>query len=131
MEDQPMPEFSQAPDKSRGPELFPGAALWANPLGAWGEAGSTYLKACAAWQQELSRFFGARIEADIAAQRSLAECRNLADAAKLQQEWAATAVNDYVNEAGRMIEILSRCAQPAAATAEPTARDSFRARAAS
>jgi hypothetical protein len=128
-----MPEFTQATDKPRAVEFFPGAAAWTNPMmGAWGDAGGTCLRACVAWQQEVSRFFGARIEADIAAQKSLVECRNLADAAKLQQDWLATAVNDYVNEAGRLVEIMSSCVPAAQAAPEPSRpRDEpFRARAA-
>lgn len=130
-----MPDLSQGSDKLRAAEGFPGAALWPNPLTAWSEAGGACLKACAAWQQELQRFFGARVEADLAVQKSLAECRSLGDAAKLQQEWAATAVNDYVNETGRLMEIVSRYAQPALNPAEPASRmakdEPFRPRAAS
>ncbi len=117
-----MPEFAQGNDLSRTSDPFQGMSILSNPvLAAWGEAGNSYLKACAAWQQEMSRFIGARVEADVSAQKSLAACRNLADAAKLQQEWAAATVNDYFNEVGRLVEIASRCAPGAQAVASAAA----------
>jgi hypothetical protein len=117
-----MPEFAQGNDLSRTSDPFQGLSVLSNPvLAAWGEAGTSYLKACAAWQQEMSRFIGARVEADVTAQKSLASCRSLADAAKLQQEWAAATVNDYFNEIGRLVEIVSSCVPCSQADASATA----------
>lgn len=117
-----MPELTQGNDLSRQSDPFQGLSMLSNPmLAAWSEAGSSYLKVCAAWQQEMSRFIGARVEADVSAQKSLAACRNLADAAKLQQDWAATTVNDYFNEVGRLVEIASRCAPGSQAVETATA----------
>ena len=122
-----MPEFAQGNDLSRTSDPFQGLSVLSNPvLSAWGEAGTSYLKACAAWQQEMSRFLGTRVEADVTAQKSLASCRSLADAAKLQQEWAATTVNDYFNEIGRLVEIVSSCVpcgQVAASTPAATVKE--------
>jgi hypothetical protein len=116
-----MPEFAQGNDLPRTSNPFQDLSVLSNPvLAAWGEAGTSYLKACAAWQQEMSRFLGARVEADVAAQKSLASCRSLADAAKLQQEWAAATVNDYFNEVGRLVEIASSCV-PSGQAAAPAA----------
>jgi hypothetical protein len=117
-----MPEFVQGNDTSRTSDPFQGLSMLSNPVvAAWGEAGASYLKACAAWQQEMSRFIGARVEADVTAQKSLASCRNLGDAAKLQQEWAAATVNDYFNEIGRLVEIASSCVPGGQAVASAAA----------
>jgi hypothetical protein len=125
-----MPEFAQGSEAPRLSELWQGVP--SNPMfAAWNEAGSAYLKACAAWQQEMSRFIGARVEADVTAQKSLAGCRNLADAAKLQQEWAASTVNDYFNEMGRLAEIASRCMPGCQAASGVTKEAPPRARVAS
>jgi hypothetical protein len=126
-----MPEFAQGNDMSRTSDPFQGMSMLSNPMmAAWGEAGVSYLKTCAAWQQEMSRFLGARVEADVTVQKSLASCRSLADAAKLQQEWAATTVNDYFNEIGRLVEIASNCV-PGGQAATPGREGPPRARVAS
>ncbi len=125
-----MPEFAQGNDMSRTLDPFQGLVL-SNPLlAAWGEAGTSCLKACAAWQQEMSRFVSARVEADVTAQKSLASCHSLADAAKLQQEWAAATVNDYFNEIGRLVEITSSYA-PSGQAAAPVKEGPVRTRVAS
>jgi hypothetical protein len=116
-----MAELAQGTDKARIAEQWQGFAMWSSPaLTAWSETGGAYLKGCTEWQQELSRFFGARIDADITAQHSLAECRSLADATKLQQDWAAATVSDYCIEANRLMAIASHCMQAKPAIAEET-----------
>jgi hypothetical protein len=134
-EEDEMPNISQGTENLRAAEQFAGLAAWANPMLAWGEASEAYLKAYAAWQKEMSRFIGARVDADVAARKSLAECNTLADAAKLQQDWAAATVNDYMNESGRLMEIAARCIPPAPAVSGPGPRagkdESLRSRAAS
>lgn len=100
----------------------PGQSAWAHPTGgAWSHAREAYLKSCLEWQQEVARFLGARVNANISAQQSLTACRSWADAGKLQQEWAAATMKDYLDESSRLLDIATRCAQGMCGTAQTTA----------
>ncbi len=67
----------------------------------------SYGKACLAWHEELLRFTAERLQRDSELGQALASTRNWADAAKLQQEWAASAIRDYTNETTRLFEIAA------------------------
>ncbi len=107
----------------------PSSALW-NPMSAWngpsyaafGQAGEAFTKACLQWQGEVSRFVEARLEEDRRTHSALTECRNLAEVAKLQQDWAATAAAAYFETFNRLASItlaLAPQAWPAGYTDEP------------
>ena len=64
-------------------------------------------RACAAWQQEVLRFATERLRKDSDTGWRLASCQNWADAAKVQQEWAQTTVEDYFAEANRLAQLAS------------------------
>ncbi|MSP49042.1 MAG: phasin family protein [Alphaproteobacteria bacterium] len=63
------------------------------------------------WQEEWLGFVGARLKSDVEAQKCLAECENLSDAAKIQQDWLATAGRAYFEEAGKLMQITTRAAR--------------------
>jgi hypothetical protein len=69
-----------------------------------GEACST---ACQAWQQEVARFVAARLESDGELGRKLMTCGSWSEALRLQQDWAGTMAQDYLNQTKRMIQLAS------------------------
>ncbi|MBV8536656.1 MAG: phasin family protein [Alphaproteobacteria bacterium] len=94
----------------------------------------SYSKACLAWHEEILRFAAERLQRDSELGQALANTRNWADAAKLHQEWASSALRDYTNETTRLLEIAadvgSKIAQTstnAASEAGHTATEAARA----
>jgi Phasin protein len=90
-------------------------------------------KAYLAWHEEVLRFATARLQRDSELGQALANTRNWADAAKLQQEWAASAIRDYTNETTRLFEIaadagskITESSGPATAAAGRMASDAMR-----
>ena len=90
-------------------------------------------KACLAWHEEILRFATERLQRDSELGQALANTRNWADAAKLQQEWAASALRDYTNETTRLFEIaadagskVTQASTSAAAEAGQTMADATR-----
>ncbi len=86
----------------------------------------SYSKACLAWHEEILRFATERLQRDSELGQALANTRSWADAAKLQQEWATSALRDYTNETTRLFEIAadagSKVAQTQAQAASETGR---------
>ncbi len=70
-------------------------------------SGEAYAKAWLAWQEEVCRFFGSRLQWDGRVAAALAKCRSLDELAEIQQDWAMTAARDYVDEMGRLTQIAS------------------------
>lgn len=84
----------------------------------------SYGKACLAWHEEILRFAATRLQRGSELGQALASTRSWADAAKLHQEWAASAIRDYTNETTRLFEIaadagskITESSVPAAAAA--------------
>lgn len=67
----------------------------------------SYGKACLAWQEEIMRFAATRLQRDTELGQALAGTRSWTDAAKLQQEWAASAIRDYTTGTTRLFEIAA------------------------
>lgn len=86
-------------------------AAWNGPMmAAFSHAGAVCTKGCVEWQQEFTRFVGARLEEDRRAQQTLRECRSFEDVAKVQQSWMQAAAKAYADEAGNLTQIASRWA---------------------
>jgi len=67
--------------------------------------GEAYAKACLAWQEEILRFVGARVECARDAGESLAKCESPGDFAELQKTWMMTAAQDYFEGANRLAQL--------------------------
>lgn len=65
-------------------------------------------ESCAAWNGEVVRFVNERLRKDTELGLGLMKCRGWTDAAKLQQDWLATATQDYLDEGSRLLGIASR-----------------------
>lgn len=61
------------------------------------------LAATTAFEQEMLRFWAARLQRDLATGAALWQARDPQTIAKLQSEWAATAMQDYAEQYARLI----------------------------
>ena len=88
--------------------FVPAVSPFRNPLfDIFAAAGENYAKACQAWQQEIVRFTVARFQNDSKFTQRLSACQNWADAAQVQQEWAATMAQDFMEEGNRLTQLAS------------------------
>ena len=84
-------------------------APWINGsmLEAMTRMGEVCTGACQTWQQEITRFATARYESDNDLARRLMTCGNWTEAARLQQDWAGTMMQDYLNQTNRMVQLAA------------------------
>jgi hypothetical protein len=106
------------------------AGLQAQLADAWsqqaGRSGETYGRFFAAMRDETTDFVQRRVDANMAAMREWFECRSLNDVLALQQRWAQSAVEQYVDQGNRILETcrlaaadLTEAAQPAVEAEKP------------
>jgi hypothetical protein len=88
--------------------LFPLSGVVTNAVTRTGEACA---RAGLEWHDELVRFVGSRVRADLDLGRSIADVWHVADVFKLQQEWAAAALRAYFDGTGKLSEIAYRAAR--------------------
>lgn len=74
------------------------------------EAVKAYFEGVAAWNDELMRFMKVRMDRDVALGGELTKCDNWQDAAKLQQSWMQQTTEEYLTEAGKLMELASKTA---------------------
>lgn len=104
-----MRKQSMKSDGGDETKLFPTPFLFNGAMtDVVSRAGEVWTRACLEWQQEVARFASARIDGDLELARSLAQCQGVVDLVKLQQRWAATAVRDYSEETGQLMQIATR-----------------------
>jgi hypothetical protein len=70
-----------------------------------------------AWQNELTNFWARRLEHDRLTMQRMAGCRDVMQAARLQQDWFADALASYLEEGRRLTAIAIEPAAAAATTA--------------
>jgi hypothetical protein len=71
-----------------------------------------------AWQAEWTNFVTRRMEHDRLTMQRFATCRDLMEAAKVQQDWMAEAATAYLEEGRRMAAIAT---EPALTRSRPSA----------
>lgn len=87
---------------------LPEAGEWpAATLDDVANAGQAYINGIAAVNQEIAGFLQARLQHDIALGESLARCRTLADATRVQNDWLKQAHDDYTAESHKLFELGS------------------------
>ena len=69
-----------------------------------------------AWQTELTNFVARRLEHDRVTMQRFATCRDLMQAARVQQDWFADAFASYLEESRRLAAIAIEPAAAAATT---------------
>jgi hypothetical protein len=65
------------------------------------------LEACFGWQQELARFADVRLAGNRRTWEALMSSRDVADAVKIQGDWAVQAATDYTEEATRLARLAT------------------------
>lgn len=85
--------------------VFPVAPAFADALAGVSEA---YAESVAAFQEEVASFLSQRWAADLALPGEIAKCRDLGDIALKQQDWLTEAVQDYADEAMRLVDLAQR-----------------------
>ena len=98
------------------------ADLQAQLSEAWnqqlGRSGETYGRVFAAMRDEFTGFVQRRVDANMAAMREWSECRSLNDVLALQQRWAQSAVEQYVDQGNRILETCRMAATDIAEAAQ-------------
>ena len=97
----------------------PGGEAFALPdipdmMTGWVSLTSTNMQA---WQTELTSFVARRLEQDRLTMQRFASCRDLMQAARVQQDWFADAFAAYLEESRRLAAIAIEPATIAATTA--------------
>lgn len=100
------------------------ADLQAQLTEAWSRqfsrSGETYGRLFAAMRDEFTDFVQHRLDANMAAMREWSECRSFNDALVLQQRWAQSAIEQYVEQGNRIFETFRHAASDMAeATVQP------------
>jgi hypothetical protein len=86
---------------------FLAADLGRPALDALARATEWYAKTLLSWQGEIVRFATARLDSDVEFGRSVMNCRNWTEASRLQQDWAVSTLNDYADEANRLVQLAT------------------------
>lgn len=90
-------------------EQFEGVAAFNNAATeALMKASRAYWDALSELNGELSGFFTKRLQHDMELGQSMAGCNDLQEIARLQQDWARTAMEDYAAEATKLLQLYSR-----------------------
>lgn len=75
---------------------------------AFMKASKAYWDSLAELNEEISAFFTKRVQHDMELSRSITGCDDWQKAADLQQNWARTAMEDYMAETMRLMQIYSQ-----------------------
>ena len=70
-----------------------------------------YTLGMATLNSELASFMNARVNRDVQLGHALSQCNNWSDAVELQQDWARQATQEYLDEAGRLVDLASKVAK--------------------
>lgn len=71
-------------------------------------AGGAYFQGASALSGEVVNFLSTRMNHDAELGQELAKCRDLSEAAELQQEWVRMTAQEYLAETGRLFELASK-----------------------
>ena len=108
--------------KSEKTAVHGAADLQAQLSEAWnqqlGRSGETYGRLFAAMRDEFTGFVQRRLDANMATVREWSECRSLNDVLALQQRWAQSAVEQYVDQGNRILETCRMAATDIAEAAQ-------------
>ena len=84
------------------------AAFNGTAIGVVSKVCEAYMNGFAEVNTEAMNFMSARLRQDAELGRSLAECRDWNAVTNLQQDWSRKAVEDYVAETRKLMELTSR-----------------------
>jgi len=112
------------------PTLFPMDRLLngnGQGLEAWTEMSRTLTDRLSAWQAETTRFVAKRLEEDLSSHRALAACRTPSEALDVCGAFTRRAINDYMEEAGKVSDLASEMTRACAVFGESLAGSAVQA----
>lgn len=110
------------------PALLPvDRLLNGNGIEAWTEMSRTLMERLGTWQAETTRFVAKRLEAELSNQRELAACRTPTEAVEVCSAFTRTAMQDYMEEAGKATELASEMTRACAVLGESLAGSAMQA----
>jgi hypothetical protein len=74
------------------------------------QASQNYMQRVAALNEEILGFAATRMQKNSEASESLMKCKDLADAMRIQQDWVRAMTEQYMQEAGRILEMTTKAA---------------------
>ena len=103
-----MPRPSSSPRKPVKPR--PSTADQAETEATIGDSGTVLWRDVAAVNEELFAFGRQRLQANLARNDTLLQCRNLEDVYRLQSDFASSTAQQYIEESGRLLSLMTRLA---------------------
>ena len=79
--------------------------IFAAAFGPWGQIGAAWAESLSGLGAEAMRFLAERVAADVELQRRLLTATSIEDLRHVQAEFLQRAIDQYVAETGRMVEI--------------------------
>lgn len=78
---------------------------FAAAFGPWGEVGAAWAEAMSGLGGEVVRFLSERMQQDVGLQQRLMAARSLDEAQHVRAEFVQKAIDQYMEETGRVVEI--------------------------
>ena len=102
---------TKAPQENTNDEFERMAALNGAIVESFTQACQAYASGVTTLNAELMGFANTRASRDADLGEALSKCENWSDAVGLQQDWAQQAMQEYLAEASRLVELSAKIAQ--------------------
>jgi hypothetical protein len=79
--------------------------IFAAAFGPWGQMGAAWAEAMSGLGGEVMRFLSERVQQDVGLQQRLLHATTLDEVRHIQADFVQKAIDQYVAETGRMVEI--------------------------
>jgi hypothetical protein len=112
-----MAERAQYAETSNGPNFSSAAPFLNSPVfDSFARTSEAYSRAWLAWQRELLDFASLQLHSGAELGQALVQTRDPMDLARLQQEWIASTVQAYADEANRLMRLATSMGNDVAGT---------------
>ncbi len=102
---------TKAPQESANKEFERMAALNGAIVESFTQACQAYATGVTTLNAELVSFASTRFNRDVDLGEALSKCENWSDAVGMQQDWTQQAMQEYLAEASRLVELSAKIAQ--------------------
>ena len=102
---------TKAPQEGANDEFERMTALNGAIVESFTQSCETYVSGVTTLNAELMGFANTRASRDVDLGEALSKCENWSDAVGLQQDWAQQAMEEYLAEASRLVELSAKIAQ--------------------
>jgi hypothetical protein len=101
-------------NRPNGKSAYEGMSSFMGTNGAFMEAlaqaSQNYVQRVAALNEEILGFAATRMQKNSEASEQIMKCKDLSDALRVQQEWARSMTEQYMQEASRIMEMTTKAA---------------------